>query len=261
MITPGLKFWGNYFKVPKVEVEDWKSGDMKLMKERCERDVLINKLLWIKQSSSLKAIYGNYMPLTDNLSFKGNCIRIQEENPIKLDIENIKKNIEELSELFKEKTNRLKSLLPSLVVYGSKTFKKCICTGQEYLTKSQDPALYKEMIERGAEVIDKITIPYIRKMEEPNGNSVDQIKAYLFSLDWKPSWYKKSVKKDGSISEVPQIGKENGKSGELCPSIIELFEIQPELEALESKGVLQHRLGVLKGFLKAQKKWILSWLY
>jgi len=41
--------------------------------------------------------------------------------------------------------------------------------------------------------------------------------------------------------------------GTVCPSVKELFNIEPGLEHLESLGIIKHRLGVVKGLNKAQK--------
>lgn len=255
--TPGLKFWGEHFKIPKVEVEDWKEGGIELITARCERDVEINALLWIKQKKQLEAIYEDYNPLVKYLTFKADCIREQEENPVKLDIEYIKKTIIELKEEFEKKVEEISTFLPSIEEKGHKTYKNCIFNGTEYITKKYKEE-YEDLLEKGYPVIPSIRVEYVKRLAEPNGNSVSQIKDYLFSIGWKPSWYKTFEKKNGESSKVPQIGKENGKSGELCQSIVDLFEIQPGLKALESKGVIQHRIGVLKGFLRDQKNGYLT---
>ena len=55
----GLEDWGEEFGYPKVKVEkeEWKEGDMDLMIKRCERDVLINWKLWVKQRKMLEELY------------------------------------------------------------------------------------------------------------------------------------------------------------------------------------------------------------
>lgn len=56
----GLEDWGEKFGFPKVKVKDeeWAEGNMDLMKERCERDCLINWKLWMKQKKYLEELYG-----------------------------------------------------------------------------------------------------------------------------------------------------------------------------------------------------------
>ena len=56
----GLESWGVTLGFPKVKVakEQWEIGDKSLMRERVERDVLINWLLWEKQKARLEEIYG-----------------------------------------------------------------------------------------------------------------------------------------------------------------------------------------------------------
>ena len=55
----GLEDWGEELGFPKVKVEkeEWKEGNMDLMRERCERDIRINWLLWERQCKLLKNLY------------------------------------------------------------------------------------------------------------------------------------------------------------------------------------------------------------
>lgn len=248
----GLEFWGEYFKYPKVKIEDWKSLTIREYTERCERDVEINWLLFDKQIKLLNKLYdGNPDNIIKYLMFKIYMAKVRHENPIKLDIPFIKENLNKLQSLYKEKKEKLETILPQIPKYGSVTYKNYIELNGQYYTK-KDPE-FNDLVSKGYEIKEKITVPRIIRYEPSNGNSHDQIKKFLFSIGWKPSWYKKSILKDGSISKTPQIGRENGNSGEICDSIIPLYEDYPELESLESMGVLNHRIGVLKGFLRDQK--------
>src|SRR5690606_4220612 len=53
---------------------------------------------------------------------------------------------------------------------------------------------------------------------------------------------------DGEVREIPQINLERGEG--VCPSVLALADINPAIRALEGIGVLQHRIGILKGFLR-----------
>lgn len=55
----GLASWGANFGFHKTKVENhqWAEGDEALMRERVERDVLINWMLWEKMKKRLSEIY------------------------------------------------------------------------------------------------------------------------------------------------------------------------------------------------------------
>jgi hypothetical protein len=89
-------------------------------------------------------------------------------------------------------------------------------------------------------------IEVITGYDEPNPNSHDQLKQWLFSLGWIPRTFKTNDKGE----EVPQLNKPKQDGGGLCDSILEMVEQHPELEALDGLFVLGHRLGILRGFLR-----------
>lgn len=247
----GLEWWGNYFKYPKVSISDWSLLSYEEYTKRCERDVEINNLLWEKQINLLNKLYeNNPEKIIKYLMFKIYSIKIQHENPLKLDIPFLKENLKKLNKIYKEKKEKLETILPKIPKFGSITYKNYIKKDNTYYTK-KDPE-FNELIALGYTINEKITIPKITGFNLPNGNSQSQIKNYLFSIGWEPLWYKKSILKSGEISKSPQISKENGNSGEICESITSMYDKYPELESLESMGVLKHRIGVLKGFLRDQ---------
>lgn len=248
----GLEFWGKYFKFPKLEIEDWKNLTQEQYQARCERDVIINHLLFLKIWDLLNNLYdGKTDKIINYLKFKTICFSIQQDNPIKLDIPFIEKNLKYLKKLRLEKKENLESVLPLVPIYGDKTLKNVIeVSPGEYIDKEDKRY---ETLKETHPVIEKIVTKYIRGYDKPNANSHVQVKNFLFSLGWKPLWNKMSILKSGEKSYSPQIGAESGDSGELCSSVIDLIEKCPEIASLESLGVLQHRIGVLKGFLRDQK--------
>ena len=54
----GLEAIGVEHGVPKLKIDDWQNLDYDTYKERCEYDVRINWLEWMKQKKSLGEIYG-----------------------------------------------------------------------------------------------------------------------------------------------------------------------------------------------------------
>jgi len=72
------------------------------------------------------------------------------------------------------------------------------------------------------------------------------MKDWLFSLGWIPDYFKKNEKGE----DIPQI---SNAEKQVCNSIKLLYEIEPGLENLESLSVINHRIGVLEGFLENEE--------
>lgn len=88
----------------------------------------------------------------------------------------------------------------------------------------------------------------VTKEEDPNPNSSDQIKDWLFSLGWEPITFKFVKEDDGSERKIPQVKLPN--SPDICPSVLELAEEEPAIHELAGLSILKHRIGILKGFLQ-----------
>jgi hypothetical protein len=93
-------------------------------------------------------------------------------------------------------------------------------------------------------------IKVLKSEEEPNATSTSQLKSWLFSLGWTPTVFN-YVKEEESTRAVPQI---QDKDKKLCPNILVLAETYPVLENLKGLFMLQHRIGVLKGFLECSNE-------
>ncbi len=92
-------------------------------------------------------------------------------------------------------------------------------------------------------------IEYVWKVEEPKPTSPSQIKDWLFGLGWVPENFSFKRDSDGSTRQIPQIRVDDGDEKTLCPSVKDLFKVEPALELLEGLSVITHRIGILKGFL------------
>jgi len=118
------------------------------------------------------------------------------------------------------------------------------------------------------------TVKVLVGYEEPNGNSPEQIKNFLYSKGWKPQTFKyekdeeafnawvSKKPKEGATHQawkmwkearpeekaIPQITVAGDEGKELCPSLLELAEEVPEIKVYAKYCVLKHRLGVLNGF-------------
>src|SRR5690606_34588056 len=94
--------------------------------------------------------------------------------------------------------------------------------------------------------------------DDPNPNSHQQLKNWLYSLGWVPQTIKtQRNKKTGELREIPQINKESQKGGGVCESIKLLYDKEPNLELLDGYFILNHRISILSGFLRDQQE---GWL-
>tara|TARA_Y100001951_G_C11283827_1_gene267238 strand:+ start:15 stop:1262 length:1248 start_codon:yes stop_codon:yes gene_type:complete len=93
-------------------------------------------------------------------------------------------------------------------------------------------------------------VEVIKSWEDPNPNSTDQVKDWLYSLGWEPCTFKYDKNKEtGEERKIPQVRKE----GELTDSVKLIAETNPMVEVLEGLTVMQHRLGIFQGFLECEQ--------
>lgn len=219
------------------------------------------------------------------LMFKMDCARLQESTGWEVDIELLESSIEQLTKEGEEAKKELESVMPIVPKYAdrkapAKPFKKngeLSASGEAW---EQIKKLYKEGAtdEKGNPMVKPSTkegfVKVLTSYEEPNANSAEQIKAFLFSKNWKPQTFKyerddeafnrwiASKPKEGATQQawkrwkesrpedraIPQITVAGEEGKELCPSLKDLAEEVPEIEVYAKYCVLKHRLGVLKGF-------------
>lgn len=241
----GIEAWGNDLGIKKPEVLDWRDGSEELYRHRVEEDVKINYDVFCQMVDILKEIYDNredYLRLVTYLNFKMSCLRMHQQNKIRIDVEYCQDKLLFLEDLIEEKEDILKKHMPRVPVKA--------------LVK-KPPKIYKKdgsLSARGEywfNLLDDLDIPqdyegsveFVKSFDDPNPSSPQQVKDWLFSLGWKPSIYK-----DGANGKVPQIRDDKTKS--LCESVMKLAEQYPEVHNLDELSVLNHRAGGLKSFLK-----------
>lgn len=247
----GLEAYGLENGELKKVIKDWKGLTQEQYIERCEGDVRNNLLVWKDQFEYLSEIYdGDFEHIIDYLMFKADCIREQEQNPCRYDIAAANNFIETLSTVQITKKTALESILPNVQKKTTKIIKNVVkISDNEYYQKGD--LMYEHYLRLNYPIIDH-KIVKITGEDKPNANSPKQIKDFLYSLGWIPTTFRKEKEDDGSIRKIEQIMSEEG-DGTVCPSVKELFDIEPGLEHLESLGIIKHRLGVVKGLNKAQK--------
>lgn len=241
----GLEDWGLEFGFEKVKIseDEWANLTYEKAEERCVRDCLINAMLWDKQLSLLRELYETeeeiYSPIA-RANFKIELQHIQENNKIKLDVEQCRKNLAFLEAIILEKETELNSILPKIKNIAvrkkpAKLYKadgKLSSAGEKWFSMIKQCNLPEDYEGDINEVVSE---------SEPNCQSTKQMKDYLFSKNWKPKLFK-----DGANGKVPQLRDDDKQ---LCSSIQELIKTVPELESLQGLSVAQHRAGYLKAFL------------
>lgn len=106
------------------------------------------------------------------------------------------------------------------------------------------------------------TISVLSGYNEPNANSPEQIKDFLYSKGWIPRTFK-FVKDEAAMQAwvdggfrgdkpkqraIPQITVDGDGGKVLCESVEELAEESPEIARYATYGMIKHRLGLFKGF-------------
>jgi hypothetical protein len=250
-ILHGLESYGEDFGVPKPVIDDWHSLTLDQYIHRCEEDVKINYKTWERQKKSLAVLYNCTedevlsLPIIDYLMFKAGCAAEQERSKWRLDTPLIQNT---LQTLYKERTDRvegLKVVMPrvekkALRKPPTKPYKKdgtLSVQGAKWVKLCKDnnlPPTHKDPIE--------VVIAY----EDPNPSSSDQVKNWLYSLGWEPMTLNYVREDDGSTRVVPQV---RTKDKELCPSVLELLDKEPNIELLDGLTVVNHRISILEGFI------------
>lgn len=250
-LVHGLEEWGEIFGVPKPPIADWENLPIEEYVHRCEEDVKINTKLWMRFKKHLNLIYGDWeksKKLIDYLSFKMDCAHEQERSGWKFDKAYALESLQMLQAKQEEKRATLIAHMPPVPVYRASTrpakpFKKdgtLSVTGVKWfalLEKNNLPETYDGEV--------KEVVSY----KEPNPGSGPQVKAWLYSLGWKPITFKiVRDKETGDIKQIPQVNLEHG--GGLCPSVLRLVDGNPGVQFLNELGVVSHRIGLLNGFIR-----------
>lgn len=224
------------------------------------------------------------------LMFKMDCARLQEKTRWQVDVALLESSLEEMHIEADKSKSELESVMPRIAKYTekkrpAKPFKKSgeLSEGGKSWNEVESKFKSKLKDEFGNLIVKSSDKPdclkVLSKYEEPNANSSEQIKAFLFSKGWVPQTFKyerddvqfdlwiKSKPKEGSnhnswnawkadkpkdraIPQVTVVG-DNGK--ELCPSLIDLAEEVPEIQLYAKYNVVKHRISVLEGFKRDMK--------
>lgn len=244
----GLESWGETVGVQKPIINDWSNLSVEDYVHRCRQDVIINTIIFGDFFSYIKEIYGNAdsFSIMYYLTWKMSCAQEQVENPLTIDIPYCQRTLGEITAIMEERKTQLSEVMPKV----PKT--KLVKRPPKLLKKDGNLSVagvkWLELLsEKGYEPDHEHDIEVITSLEEPNPTSVPQLKAWLFSLGWQPTIfdYKKNSKDE--MRAIPQL---QDKDKNLCMNIQVLMEDHPSLELLDGLFMLQHRIGVLTGFIE-----------
>ena len=247
----GLEVWGERVGVAKPVITDWENLDTDDYINRCRTDVVINSIILGNFINHLKEIYQNedYHRLMAYLTWKLDCAAEQEANPLTINRAYCKETLEKLHTLVDERKANLAVAMPKVEKWSSKKKPSKMFTVKGELTKAGITWL-ELLSDNDLEADFEGEIQILKTTEEPNPTSTTQLKSWLFSLGWQPTVFN-YVKEGDSTRAVPQI---QDKDKKLCPNIIVLAETYPVLENLKGLFMLQHRIGVLNGFLECSNE-------
>lgn len=251
----GLKEWGEELNILKPLIEDWGEGNIEAIKNRCQEDVKINTKLWRKFEAILSQLY-NEEKLEEflrYLHFKLDCVREQEEMGLRLDVEKGKALLEVWEAEKEEKVRDLEAVMPKVPSFRMKNIPKNLYKADGSLSK-QGEGWYALLKERGISSDYTGAVQLLTEYKEPNANSHDQIKSWLYALGWQPENIKHVRDKlTNKTKQIPQIASKTG-GGDVCDSIKKLYDIEPKLALLEGLTVISHRISIVKAFLEDQKE-------
>jgi len=264
----GLDDWGQHFGIPKPKIKEgeWKGAlphetqeeFLAKMRHRCEEDVKINCKLWEKQLKDLYNLYDgkeeDVKRLINYLMFKLDCAREAEQSKWKLDVDRATKVYEYLLDQKETKEAQLKEAMPKVPIMKTKKKPK-VFTKQDGSLSAAGVKWIDLLESLGLPETHEEPVTYQDGHKEPNPSSHVQIKNWLYELGWIPETfkYKSEVNPEtGRWHKVkqPQVRDEIRGEKVLCNSVKALYEKEPALEIMEGLSVINHRIGIFKGYLK-----------
>src|SRR6056297_3791966 len=188
------------------------------------------------------------------LSFKAECLREQEANPLTLDVEKAQRHYDELTEVIEDKTVALAKVMPK--VPGKMQNKPKNLYKQDGSYSAHGKKWFDTLKE--LKLPENTEGPVVVEWADGNPKSTIQIKDWLFSLGWSPCTYKYERNKlTGDEKKIPQVryvAQSDTRKGELTESVLRLKDREPAIEELEGLTVAQHRKSIFEGFLSENRE-------
>ena len=247
----GLEGYGEDYGIPKPQIKDWNTLTPEEYAHRCNEDVKINARLYKDLSAQLEWLYPDQTvrdSFVQYLSFKMDCARQQEALGWKLDVAKAQSHYEELQSLKEEKIEQLAEAMPKNMIYKKVEKPARMTKADGSLTVYGER--WHALLRAGGHPSTTVgPIQVLDKEERANPNSNNQVKEWLQALGWQPATFKYHRNPDGSERTVEQVRD----GSELCESVKLLIDKNPSVGILDGLSVINHRLGVFKGFLDCHR--------
>ena len=248
----GLDSFFPDFGIEKPKINDWNNLSIEDYSHRCEEDVKITQALWNNLLKRFMVLYKDKKELDKffkYLEFKMDCARQAEHSGWRVNVELAKKCVEELTELQNKKVTELIDVMPMRKLYRVQSKPK-VCYKKDGTLSSHGRRWFDLLEEHGLPDTYNKDVTVVKGAEEANPNSTDQVKEWLYSLGWQPCTYKYNKNKEtGEEKKVEQVRL----NGELTESVKLLAKDNPAVQVLDGLTVLQHRLGILNGFVECER--------
>jgi len=248
----GLDSFYPDFGIPKLKIDDWENLSYEEYVDRCVNDVMITDALWTNLLKRFMHLYKNKVELDKffrYLEFKMQCAAEAERQGWRLDVDMAKSYVDKLISLQEMKVTELSEAMPLRNLYKIQTKPK-VCYKKDGSVSSHGKRWFNLLKEEGLSDSYEGEVTVVKGVEDANPNSTDQVKDWLNSLGWKPCTHKYNRNKEtGEEKKVPQVRK----NGELTKSVKLLIEKNPAVATLEGLTIIQHRLGIFKGFVECEQ--------
>ena len=246
----GLESFGEDFGIPKPKIDDWQNLTQDDYRHRCVEDVKINWRLWQDMLKRFMFIYKS-KPELDKffryLQFKMDCAAEAERVGWKLDVGLAKDCVAKLTEQQSSKINELKGVMPRVKITAKKSKPK-VCFKKDGSPSSHGERWFALLDEHNLPRHYEGEVEVIKGWDQPNPNSNDQVKSWLFSLGWEPCTFNYIKESPTETRLVPQVRS----NGELTESVKRLIKDNPVVGVLDGLTVIQHRLKIFEGFLECE---------
>lgn len=181
----------------------------------------------------------------DYLNFKMQCAADQERLKWKVDVPKAEALLETLETIEQEKHAELVKAMPKKPILKAVNRPKVMYKKDG--TLSSHGATFEAKRKENCQPEDVQSFNVIERYEDGNPGSHAQVKEWLYSLGWQPCTFDYKREPNGDTRTIPQVREE----GELTDSVVRLADVDPAVKVLEGLSIVQHRLSVVRGFLKA----------
>ena len=187
------------------------------------------------------------------LSFKFDCLKEQEENPLYIDVEKAQRHYNELEKIKEEKTVALAKVMPQRPIEKYRNKPKVMRTKDGSLSKLGE-AWYQLLKGMYLPSTTEGPVTVVEGWEDGNPNSPSQVKEWLYSMGWKPCTYKydrnKITGEEKKIEQVRYSSPSDPRKGQLTDSVLKLKAKEKGVEELEGLTVATHRMSIFKALLE-----------